>query len=81
MGQCQLFKSAAEILYQISKSDPGQQAGLRKIYWQQVEESALTAKVPLHQMHTALIKRRATYATARTAGKSADEAFEIAAAQ
>jgi hypothetical protein len=79
MGQCHQFKGAAEILYQISKSDADQQSWLRKMYWQKLEESALTAKVPLKQMHHALIKRRSAYAVARIAGKSAEEAFEASA--
>ena len=79
MGQCQLFRNAAEILYQISKSDPGQQAGLRKIYEEHVEQSALTAKVPPEEMHIVLLKRSAAYAAARSIGKSAEEAFEASA--
>ena len=79
MGQTQRFRDAAEILYQISKSDPGQQAGLRKLYHQAVDESALTAKVPDREMRIVLLKRSAAYAAARASGKSAEDAFTSSA--
>lgn len=79
MGQCQSFRAAAEILYQISRSDPVQQSGLRALYRETIENAALTAKVTPGEMHVALLKRSEFYSVARMQGKSREEAFALAA--
>ena len=79
MGQYPWFRDAAEILYQISRSEPAQQSGLRSIYNHNVDKAANTAKVPPGQMHAALLKRSDLYAAARMQGKSREDAFTIAA--
>jgi hypothetical protein len=80
MGQVLWFRKANE-LYHVYRCAPSSQKGATfKLYKTCLTDAANTGKCPEKALHLTIVRRSGAYYAARLAGKTEEEAFDIAAA-